>query len=151
MHGTTPRVVDWKNQKKTITFKRMNTYFISLSLILIIFVGCSTPMHKRIEQVKAGMEKTEVLELLGSPKSAEFKFGKHEWHYVYYIDDIKYEKVIWIENKVVSKIEDINKTKTTTPIDSEGDLKTDEISGIKKALEQNKKIKKYEEGFEDLN
>lgn len=113
-------------------------------------------MYKRLDQLTTGMEKDEVLDKVGSPNISEFRFGKHEWIYLYYKDDVQMAKKLWIENKVLIKIEDLKIDKDGNPSrfnisEQKENLKPDEITKIKKAIQKHKRRQKYEEGFEDLN
>ena len=53
-------------------------------VILATLVGCSTPMHRSVNQLEKGMDKSQVLELLGSPQRSGRRNSKDHWLYRYY-------------------------------------------------------------------
>lgn len=65
----------------------MKTYFstyFNLIIFSLLFVACSTPQHQRISQVRKGMDKSDVLDIIGGPNAAKRKNGKDVWIYIYY-------------------------------------------------------------------
>lgn len=65
--------------------------FIVLSLLL---AGCQTSMIKQFDQLKPGMEKDDVLSLMGSPNQTQRFHGKDRWRYVFYDQRIRFEKEV---------------------------------------------------------
>lgn len=70
-----------------------------LSIIAILFiavssVGCQTSMIKQFNQVQSGMDKDDVLEIMGSPSRSERFHGKDRWTYVFYDQQIRHEKEV---------------------------------------------------------
>lgn len=57
-------------------------------------VGCQTSMVKQFNQVKSGMDKDDVLEIMGSPNRTERFHGKDRWTYVFYDNQIKHQKEV---------------------------------------------------------
>lgn len=60
----------------------------------LLLTACQTNMVKQFEQVKPGMEKDDVLDLLGSPRQTQRFHGKDRWYYVFYEDRIRFEKEV---------------------------------------------------------
>ncbi len=65
-----------------------------LSLLLVgwVFLGCQTNQLKQYEQVKVGMDKGQVLELMGSPQKTSRLKGQDRWTYVFYEKGSEYQK-----------------------------------------------------------
>ncbi|MFP5518941.1 MAG: outer membrane protein assembly factor BamE [Bdellovibrionia bacterium] len=57
-------------------------------------IGCQTNMKKAFEEVKPGMDKDDVLSIMGSPRSSQRFHGKDRWRYVFYADDLRFEKEV---------------------------------------------------------
>lgn len=71
---------------------------IAVNLIAILtLLGCTTPPLKKFPGVKVGMDKTDVLELVGSPTSKEREDGTDIWHYRFWDEDKWVDKVIIIK------------------------------------------------------
>lgn len=64
---------------------------ISLSLML---TACQTSMLKQFEEVTPGMEKEDVLDIMGSPTQTQRFHGKDRWTYVFYDKRIKFVKEV---------------------------------------------------------
>ena len=120
---------------------------------MVFLISCATSLSQRFDKINLGMDKTELLDRLGSPNYSEFKNGQNEWVYIYYVDNQAYAKRLIIENQMLTKIQDFKPqlNRTYSP-DSSGkiELKKEDVLQIKKALQQNKKIRQYEEGFEEI-
>jgi outer membrane protein assembly factor BamE len=51
-------------------------------------------MLKQFNEISPGMEKDDVLDLMGSPNQAQRFHGKDKWTYVFYDKRIRFEKEI---------------------------------------------------------
>ncbi|MBK9293874.1 MAG: outer membrane protein assembly factor BamE [Oligoflexia bacterium] len=60
--------------------------FIFLLVVLFSF-GCATTQIDNFEKIKTGMDKDDVLSLIGSPKRTERATGIEKWSYTYYTGD----------------------------------------------------------------
>lgn len=61
-------------------------------------------MLKEFDKVAGGMEKDDVLDMMGSPTATLRRSGKDRWFYVFYEDKIRFEKEVqFFEGKVVYK------------------------------------------------
>lgn len=70
---------------------------LSLGLVVLtsfISLGCQTSMLKQFNQVKSGMDKHDVIEIMGSPNRTERFHGKDRWTYVFYDEKLKHEKEV---------------------------------------------------------
>ena len=66
--------------------------FVLISALLNF--GCQTNQLKQFEQLKPGMEKGEILEIMGSPQHTQRWHGMDRWNYVFYEQQKKYDKEI---------------------------------------------------------
>lgn len=67
---------------------------IPVVLISLLTTGCQTSMLKQFNEVKPGMEKDDVLDLMGSPSRSERFHGKDRWTYVFYDQHLRFEKEV---------------------------------------------------------
>lgn len=75
---------------------------IPVVILSLLLTACQTSMLKQFEQVKPGMEKDDVLSLMGSPRQAQRFHGKDRWSYVFYDNKIRFEKEIqFFEGNVI--------------------------------------------------
>jgi len=51
-------------------------------------------MLKQFAKVQNGMDKHDVVELMGSPNTSTRLHGKDRWIYVFYEDDVRYNKEV---------------------------------------------------------
>lgn len=78
--------------------------FIAIPLLglSLLLTGCQTSMLKQFEQLKPGMEKDDVLDIMGSPSQAQRFHGKDRWRYVFYDQRIRFEKEVhFFENSAI--------------------------------------------------
>lgn len=66
--------------------------------------GCQTSMVRQFEKVHPGMDKHQVLEAMGSPRASTRLHGKDRWIYVFYEDDIRFEKEIHFSSGVATYV-----------------------------------------------
>lgn len=72
-------------------------YLISCGLALLLLlsqVGCQTNELKQYEKLKVGMDKGEVLEIMGSPRRCERRQSQDRWTYVFYQNQMEHQKEI---------------------------------------------------------
>lgn len=60
----------------------------------LLLLGCQTNMLKAYQKITPGMEKDDVLEVMGSPQRTQRFHGKDRWTYIFYEDRTRYEKEI---------------------------------------------------------
>lgn len=74
--------------------------YLAFSAVILGFLttACQTSMLKQFSEVKTGMEKAEVLDLMGNPQSTLRFHGKDRWTYVFYDDRIRFEKEVQFFN-----------------------------------------------------
>lgn len=72
--------------------------FISIS------IGCQTSMYQQFEQVNVGMDKDDVLQIMGSPQRTQRWRGKDRWTFVFYEDRIRFEKEVQFQEGVATYV-----------------------------------------------
>lgn len=69
---------------------------------MLFLTACQTSMVKQFSKVQPGMEKDDVLEIMGSPSQSRRFHGKDRWSYVFYEDRIRFEKEVhFFEGKAI--------------------------------------------------
>lgn len=113
----------------------MINFRLSLASIYLFFVilasGCQTNMLKQFDKITPGMEKDDVLEMMGSPTTSLRFHGKDRWIYVFYEDKLRFEKEIhFFENNVTYKGErwEPSPENQASKIDSKNEKEALEIS-----------------------
>ncbi|KYG60618.1 hypothetical protein AZI85_11465 [Bdellovibrio bacteriovorus] len=116
---------------------------IPVVIIGLLTTACQTSMLKQFGEVKPGMEKDDVLDLMGSPSRTQRYHGKDRWTYVFYDDRIRFEKEVQFFNGNAIYVGDISQpevTKTAMAVDAINDQKNKEIDEqIAKEVEQHRK------------
>jgi len=85
------------------TLKILN-YLIGLLFLTSSLFGCVSPMHKAVNDVHPGMDKSDVLEVLGSPKYSTRSKGMDVWQYVFYKDNTKMTKTLYFQFGSILKV-----------------------------------------------
>jgi len=70
--------------------------FLTYSILCgsVFLSACQTNMLKEYNKLHLGMEKDDVLEVMGSPQRTQRFHGKDRWSYIFYQDRIRYEKEV---------------------------------------------------------
>ena len=67
---------------------------IPVILISLLTTACQTSMLKQFQALKPGMEKDDVLDIMGSPSQTQRFHGKDRWTYIFYDQSIRFEKEV---------------------------------------------------------
>ena len=67
---------------------------IPLTVLFLGLTACQTSMVKQFDKVKLGMEKDDILDIMGSPSQTQRFHGKDRWRYVFYDKRIRFEKEV---------------------------------------------------------
>lgn len=59
-----------------------------------LLTACQTSALKDFEKIKPGMEKQDVLEVMGNPSRTQRFHGKDRWTYIFYDSRIRFEKEV---------------------------------------------------------
>ena len=87
--------------------QRQKSIYLVLFLTLGFSLGCQTNEIKAFAKVQPGMEKGDVISIMGSPRRSERWHGKDRWTYVFYHDDFRYEKEVQFEDGKSSYVGDV--------------------------------------------
>lgn len=117
---------------------------ISLSLVT---TACQTSMLKQFNEITPGMEKDDVLNLMGSPTRTQRFHGKDRWTYVFYDKRIRFEKEVQFFEGNAVYVGDVWQPpadRTAIAMDTRNDQKNREIDEML-AREVESHRKSYEE------
>lgn len=67
-------------------------------MVLLLGSACTINQKKRFDEVKVGMEKTDVLNLMASPQISRRWHGMDRWTYIFWEDDTRYEKEVHFQD-----------------------------------------------------
>ncbi len=81
-----------------------NASLIWVMGLLIIFSGCATPIYEGLAKVTTGMDKTQVIDQVGTPKRTQRLHDSDVWTYVYYIGDRHFERDVKFESGHVVQV-----------------------------------------------
>jgi len=71
---------------------RMTLFCVSLTSAFGL--GCQTNEIKAFSKVQPGMEKGDVIGIMGSPQRSERWHGRDRWTYIFYHEDSRFEKEV---------------------------------------------------------
>lgn len=69
-------------------------YIYVLFILALALTGCQTNQLKAFEKLKVGMDKGEVLGIMGSPQATQRWQGMDRWTYSFWQDDQFYKKEV---------------------------------------------------------
>lgn len=75
----------------------MKRFIVGAFSILLLFfstLGCQTNELKQYEKLKVGMDKGDVIDIMGSPRRSERWHGQDRWTYIFYQDREEYLKEV---------------------------------------------------------
>ena len=129
------------NPLKPIQTKGRGLEMRLLLLILTVsFVfGCATSEVRQFSNVKTGMEKSQVLGLMGSPWTTTRFHGKDRWIYVIYEEGVRHEREVHFLNGSAVYVGDAYKPDEIKTAVVE-DKKNEELE--KQMTEESAKVKK---------
>lgn len=122
-------------------------------LILIILsyftlLACQTSPLKQFQSIQPGMDKDNVLETMGSPYSNVRSKGLDKWTYVFYDNQLRYEKEIHFKSGHVTYVGDPKQPEVTADaveIKKSEEDKKDELESAKRKEENKRAYAEYEE------
>jgi outer membrane protein assembly factor BamE len=104
-----------------------------LSLFLLFFsaLGCQTNELKQYEKLKVGMDKGDVIDVMGSPRRTERWHGQDRWTYVFYQDREQYLKEVHFMGGRASYIGDLWKPEISADeVDRQNEASNREIEAL---------------------
>ncbi|MBX2987836.1 MAG: outer membrane protein assembly factor BamE [Bdellovibrionaceae bacterium] len=72
--------------------------FIFLAATLLGLTACQSSMLRSFEKLHPGMDKHQVLQVMGSPDTSMRMHGKDRWIYRFYEDNIRFEKEVHFQD-----------------------------------------------------
>lgn len=103
---------------------------IPVVCVSLFTTACQTSMLKQFGEVKPGMEKDDVLDLMGTPTRTQRAQGKDRWTYVFYDNRIRFEKEVqFFEGNAIyaGDIKQPESIKTAAAVDLAHETKNREI------------------------
>lgn len=82
----------------------MKLFYYILFSVHIFMIGCQTSMYQQFEQVNVGMDKDDVLQIMGSPQRTQRWRGKDRWTFVFYEDRIRFEKEVQFHEGIATYV-----------------------------------------------
>jgi outer membrane protein assembly factor BamE len=82
----------------------MGKLLLIFSIFALSLTGCQTNMKKAFDEVKPGMDKDQVLEIIGGPRAVTRFHGKDRWFISFYADGVRYEREIHFSNGIADYV-----------------------------------------------
>lgn len=101
-----------------------------------LMLSCQSSPVKQFSKLHDGMEKTEVLDIMGPPRTVTRMHGKDRWIYVYYDNEVRQEKEVHFQDGKAVYVGDSWKPTPDQTAESK-DKKNEELEKI--ASEESKK------------
>lgn len=125
----------------------MKTILVSLSLLSL--VACSTPMIDRFSKIELGMDKTDVLDELGSPNRTFRQDQQDIWIYSFQTDNSVEQREVSFKNEFVSYVGEPHVRNEAPKKKSEGEAAAVLEKEIKKKNKPSPKVNDYKDVKED--
>jgi len=119
--------------------------YLALPVVLIglLTTACQTSMLSQFESIKPGMEKDDVLDIMGSPSQTQRFHGKDRWYYIFYDNRIRFEKEVQFFEGNAVYIGDTMQpepSRTAFAVDVENEKKNHELDmEVAKDIEKNRR------------
>ncbi len=135
----------------------MKQFQIILFSLLIVYINtaCQTRTLKQFEQIKQGMEKDQILEIMGSPQKTSRVNSTDKWNYIFYDQENKYNKEIHFVEGISTYIGDPILPPITAEkqdqINEDSNKNLEQILAQQKLEKENKSIEQYEKSIKNNN
>lgn len=103
--------------------------FLFFSLAFL-FISCATSHKTDFDKIKTGMDRSDVIDQIGSPLKSGWKNGTEIWVYRFYGDGQWIFREVHFKNDFVSYVG--GKTMQTLTVDEKKKKLEEEIQGLKK-------------------
>lgn len=119
--------------------------WICISLLGFYLTSCATSLRKELSEIRAGMDKGQVVEKVGSPHRKRRWKGEDEWTYIYYVNNKQAATEIRFQNGVVTSVTETDPKNqgTTSPEDARS------FDDYKRRIDERGEQKA--KGFQDLD
>ena len=125
--------------------KTLVIFFLASIFSVLFLSGCATPQHELMGKVTTGMDKGEVLDVLGGPNVSKRRNGRDIWIYVFYENNKKRGRKFVFHKNTLTDISDYDFNPSLE----------DRINDSDSFKEYERKIKKDRESakdeYKDLN
>lgn len=123
---------------------------LGITVLSLLIASCVRPVHREIEKVRIGMDKGQVLELVGGPKHTQRNKGRDAWIYQYYRDHAPLKKTIYFRAGLVESIGKTSLRFTPSSSPQTADTApTSNYSDYEKWVRERQQS--WIEGFEDIS
>ncbi|WP_413586075.1 outer membrane protein assembly factor BamE [Bdellovibrio sp. HCB274] len=116
---------------------------IPIVLLALFTSACQTSMLKQFESIKPGMEKDDVLNIMGSPNQTQRVSGKDRWYYTFYDKRMRFQKEIQFVDGSAIYIGEISQPapdQTAVAVDARNDARNKQVDEeMKKEIQENRK------------
>ncbi|WP_413576637.1 outer membrane protein assembly factor BamE [Bdellovibrio sp. HCB290] len=116
---------------------------IPIVLLGLFTSACQTSMLKQFESIKPGMEKDDVLNIMGSPNQTQRVSGKDRWYYTFYDNRIRFQKEVQFVDGSAIYIGEVSQPapdQTAVAVDTRNDARNKQIDEeMKKEVLENRK------------
>jgi outer membrane protein assembly factor BamE len=79
---------------KKIDYPESMGKFALSFLFFLALSGCQTRMKRAFDEIKPGMDKGQVLDLIGGPRAVTRFHGRDRWIIMFYDDGVRYDREI---------------------------------------------------------
>jgi len=77
--------------------QKIGIQLLFLGVVVLGLTHCTTPMHRKFGEIHEGMDKSLVVETLGSPKWKRMWRGEEHWAYIFYKNNQKMVREVHFE------------------------------------------------------
>lgn len=117
-----------------------------LTILGVFFLAaCATPLEKSLSELSLGMEKSEVLEKAGSPRTSQRNKSKDIWTYSFFRGDKEFRQKLIFENGRVIELLPVR----PYPDPQEAMQNANSLDEYEKVGQEMKKSK--DSGFKDID
>jgi outer membrane protein assembly factor BamE len=112
---------------------------LTVSLVaLLVSVGCQTTLGTDFAKIKPGMEKAQVLDIVGSPNRTQRWRGLDRWTYFFYEQEAREEREVHFSQGVTSYVGE----RYQNPVSAEQQDESNEMAN--RAIEERIKLNREE-------
>lgn len=134
----------------------MRTKWVLFCLLLFSLSSCQTNMLNQFSKVQPGMDKHDVIEIMGSPTTKTRLHNKDRWIYNFYADKKRYEKEVHFSNSDVVYAGDswvVEADKSAATIDQKNEELNNKLDSEDKArkIEAKKSFSNFEDEMTGKN
>lgn len=116
---------------------------IPIVLLALFTSACQTSMLKQFESIKPGMEKDDVLNIMGSPNQTQRVSGKDRWYYTFYDKRMRFQKEIQFVDGSAIYIGELSQPaadQTAVAVDTRNEARNKQVDeDMKKEIQENRK------------